>query len=32
LFRQLFEFAELESFKQEAFYDDLARYKQWRIS
>ena len=32
LFRQIFEFNEFEPFKQEAFYDDLERFKKWKIS
>jgi len=32
LFRQIFEFQDFEEFKQEAFYDDFDRYKQWKMS
>ena len=32
IFRQIFEFQEFESFKQDAFYDDFNRYRQWKMS
>ncbi len=31
LFRQVIEFPEFEPFKQEAFYEDLHRFKKWRM-
>lgn len=31
-FKQIFEFQEFETYKQEAFYDDFNRYRQWKMS
>jgi len=30
-FRQIFEFPEFETFKQEAFLDDIQRFKEWKL-
>ena len=32
IFRQIFEFQDFESFKQDAFYDDFNRYRLWKMS